>query len=271
MSSSPSQATADDLPNELLLLIYPLLPLPSLIASRSVCKRWRLLVNEANLDPARRNLLDLYLTAITSRAFLESRKHIIPHLRPFDRDAYLHAIPPSISLPPEFEVWVREWPERAVISWIWPGLDYNMYEGPSTPYRIRGVSNALGRIPPWVKTVSYHQRINPDESQNGSEFLATTYLPAGINVSLAEDVSWLNEEDMVFSIEVTAICVRQLKCGDRHMMVLNGRRGGEKIQGTVYKGGMGMGPQDIISGGWVEFLKQELRRAEEAVNTQPTE
>lgn len=41
---------------------------------------------------------------------------------PFHRDGYIQSWLSDSSLPEEFEMWLREWPLKAVIGWMWPGL-----------------------------------------------------------------------------------------------------------------------------------------------------
>lgn len=109
--------------NELLLLLFRLLPLRSLIVARGVDRRWRQLVSAADLHPHRRRLLDLYLTLINSPSFAQTRPWVLANLQPFDRDAYLAALLAKYPrLPDTFVLWLLEWPARAVIGGIWPGL-----------------------------------------------------------------------------------------------------------------------------------------------------
>jgi hypothetical protein len=63
-------------------------------------------------------------------SFRASRKHIVPHIKPFSREEYLEQLQSQISehctkahIPEEFALWIMEWPENAVIGWAWPGLD----------------------------------------------------------------------------------------------------------------------------------------------------
>jgi hypothetical protein len=126
-----------DLPNELILDIILYLPLKELIAATGVNKRWRQLVPLADLIPARRGLLDLYLTAIQRPAFSKSRPRILPHLVPFDRQAYVAAVAASNCdepLPELFQFWLLEWPAKATISWHWPGISPR-HSSPSSPSR----------------------------------------------------------------------------------------------------------------------------------------
>jgi hypothetical protein len=109
--------------NELLLLVFRILPLRSLIAAQGVDRRWRQLVSAADLHPHRRDLLDLYLTIINSSWFLQTRPWVLESLQPFNREAYLDALLAKYNrLPEAFMLWLLEWPACAVIGGVWPGL-----------------------------------------------------------------------------------------------------------------------------------------------------
>lgn len=116
-------AEANSLPRELLLEIFSWLPLKSIIATRGVSRLWRELVPLANILPDRRDLYDLFMAMIHSDE-LDAHKFPIPV--PFDRERYLSdllkAVPGATSLPREFDLWIREWPSRLVMDWIWPSL-----------------------------------------------------------------------------------------------------------------------------------------------------
>ncbi|KAL4252060.1 hypothetical protein ABKN59_001821 [Abortiporus biennis] len=160
-SNDTSFATADDLPNELLLLIFPHLCLQSLIRSRGVNRRWRSLVFQSSVDPVRLKLLKLYYHIITKPSFILSRAHIVPHIKHFNREEYLESLPlhSNVSvIPEEFALWILEWPEKAVIGWMWPGLDDHMSGGEITFWRDRCRCNCLAHDPVYVKTVTYCQR-----------------------------------------------------------------------------------------------------------------
>ena len=121
-------AGATDLPNELLLMIFPLLPLQPLIAVRAVNHKWRHLALLSDINPTRRKLLALYDQFVASPAFHVTRPIIEPHLCSFDRNAYVSALPEAT--PEDFKMWLLEWPARAAIACLWPGLDskFNMSE-----------------------------------------------------------------------------------------------------------------------------------------------
>ena len=113
-------------PNEILLDIIPALPLASLIAAHGVDHNWRRLVAAANVLAPRRELLDLYLTVVNSPWFLQTRPWVLENLQPFDREAYVAALLTQYNpLPEAFELWLLEWPARAVIGGIWPGLPWD--------------------------------------------------------------------------------------------------------------------------------------------------
>ncbi|TCD67490.1 hypothetical protein EIP91_012351 [Steccherinum ochraceum] len=118
-------ATIHSLPPELMLSIFPSMPLKSLIHARGVSKEWRHFIDVSFIYPARRTLLEFYYQVIKSPSFLESRKHLISQLRDLDREEYISTIESetNVPLPDEFRLWVLEWPLKAVPTWLWPGLD----------------------------------------------------------------------------------------------------------------------------------------------------
>ncbi|THH27794.1 hypothetical protein EUX98_g6391 [Antrodiella citrinella] len=267
----PQRAKGDDLPNELLLQIYPHLSLQSLIAARSVDRRWRALVFQAYIPPARKNLLELYLHCLDTPAFLESRADIIPNLRTFDRDAYMNFLPPDP--PDEFNIWVREWPACGVTGWTWPGL---ITVGTDRTWKFSCRCNCLGHCPPFIKNITFHERIKnavsdsiiaEADSKDDVIYHATTYLPVGTDITLASGgISWLDEEESgVVSIELTVLCVCTCTAdGKRYWYVLDGKRGGEKLKGIVYLGdaGMDLKSEDVVARSWSQFLKGGLEVAE---------
>ena len=111
------------LPNELLLQVFPLLPLKSLIAAQGVDRKWRQLVDAADILPLRRRLLHLYLSIVHSPWFLHTRPWVLENLQPFNREAYISTLRTQCNrLPEAFTLWLLEWPALAVIGGIWPGL-----------------------------------------------------------------------------------------------------------------------------------------------------
>ncbi|TCD69467.1 hypothetical protein EIP91_007593 [Steccherinum ochraceum] len=256
----------EDLPNEILLQIYPYMPLQGLIAARGVDRRWRSLVSQAYIYPIRQRLLELYLYCLEKPAFLDSRPDVIPHIIPYDRDDYLKFLPDVI--PEEFELWIREWPAYGVIGWIWPGLKERL--GVCKDWSFTCRCNCIGHCPPFVKTITFHQRVangasgglDLSSSSDGILFHAAAYLPVGTDITLAGDISWLDEgENEMVSIELTVMCVCTCTSdGRRYWLVLDGKRGGEKMKGVVYlgNGGVDLKSEDIVSQSWPDFLQLEL-------------
>jgi len=269
-----TRASIEDFPNELLLLIYPLLALKALIAARGVSRRWRHLIGEALLDPTRRKLLDFYLQIIDRPIFLRTRQNLIPHLHDFDRDTFLSFLPEGTHVPPDFELYIKEWPAKAVVGFMWPGLDDSIYHGEDTPYRDSGTRNTLGHYPPYIKNITYHSR---NITSTFPSLHATTLLPAGIDIpptvegmgiSWGDDFQEIDPPEPMVSMDITALCVTSMSSGGGHWMVIGGKRGGERMHGIVYRGGVGgfgMQEGDVIAKTWMEYLEYKLRRGEQIV------
>jgi hypothetical protein len=130
-------------PNELLLQLLSLLPLKSLIAAQGVDRKWRQLVDAADILPLRRKLLGLYLSIVNSPWFLQTRPWVLENLQPFDREAYISTLLMQYNrLPEAFMLWLLEWPALAVIGGIWPGLprDHEEYKHIDEVQVFRGVN-----------------------------------------------------------------------------------------------------------------------------------
>ncbi|EOD49596.1 putative f-box domain cyclin-like protein [Neofusicoccum parvum UCRNP2] len=131
----------DILPVELQLKLVGFLPLTALIMMQGVSKYWKVVI-EGSLDrphvvhPTRYLLFSFWKEVLTQNWFLPSREHILPSIKPFDREKYIKDLPGGIPL--SFEMWVREWPSKAVIGWTWPGLDGKLVklDSPTHWYRI---------------------------------------------------------------------------------------------------------------------------------------
>ncbi|KAJ7075725.1 hypothetical protein B0H15DRAFT_649676 [Mycena belliarum] len=107
----------NDFPNEILLHIFPHMPLKSLIAAYGVSKLWRHLAPLAEIIPPRRGLLDLYFNIMESPIFERTRPWLLDNLRPFNREAYIEALLAQHDyLPDDFRIWILEWPAKAVIA-----------------------------------------------------------------------------------------------------------------------------------------------------------
>lgn len=115
----------ETLPSELQLKIASHLQLRELILLRNSSRHRQALINNnlSFIRRARRELLCLWDDTVRSPYFLPTRQRVTTNLRHFDRARYLAAISRAVPLPEQFELWVLEWPAKAVIGWTWPGLD----------------------------------------------------------------------------------------------------------------------------------------------------
>ncbi|KAL0954115.1 hypothetical protein HGRIS_005261 [Hohenbuehelia grisea] len=155
-----------DLPIDIILELIPHFHLSTLITIRGVSRQWRHLAQVSDLHPVRRGMLDLYLKAIKSPYFLSSRPWTVVNLRCFDRQAYLDALLAQYDwLPMDFSMWLLEWPARAALAYMWPGLPES-YEHPSPNWspceNIFGV-NSLSLFPPTLFTVKLESWENDDD------------------------------------------------------------------------------------------------------------
>jgi hypothetical protein len=164
-------STINDLPNELLLEVFPHLPLKSLISSQGVCRRWRHLVPISDISSIRRDLLELYVEITSSPFFERTRPWTLANLRPFDRNEYLDELLKQHDYIPEaFCIWILEWPARAVIGNAWPALPCkkcteDMADGAE---RREGV-NWLGHTPPVVSAMEYENSDSEEDESTDSE------------------------------------------------------------------------------------------------------
>lgn len=205
-----------------LIMVYPHLPLQALIATRGVCRKWRNLAEVSHIHPTRRKLLGLYESFVHSPAFLATRPLIEPHLCTFDREAYVSALPAST--PDDLRMWLLEWPARAAIACLWPGLDakFNMSEDIFASRR--DARNCL------------------------------TPTPAVHNLDLA---LWNG------TAHVSALQVFDEGNGWRHWVVLDGKLGDEDLRGCVYSkvrgedGAAGYG-ESLEANCWLGYLKAEV-------------
>ncbi|KAF8956683.1 hypothetical protein BDZ97DRAFT_1623748, partial [Flammula alnicola] len=140
-------------PTELVLHCFSFLELKSLIASQGVCQEWRRLVPLAELDPARRRLLDLYHTVINSPLFIKMNSPGF-HFTPFDRQAYVDCLLSQYhKIPHEFRLWILEWPSRAVIASLWPALP--LEDCVTDTCTKRSGANWIAFTPPQLSAVIY--------------------------------------------------------------------------------------------------------------------
>ncbi|KAJ6600021.1 hypothetical protein DFH09DRAFT_901848 [Mycena vulgaris] len=142
-----------DIPNEIFLQIFPHLCLKSIIAAHGVSQLWRRLLNASDIDSTRRELWSLYRSFVNSTAFLESHPWTLEHLQSFDRQAYVDALLNQHDhLPHSFLLYLLEWPAKAVISCLWPGLPqcyFDSCDGADDIELPRGC-NFLSCLPPSV-------------------------------------------------------------------------------------------------------------------------
>jgi len=121
-----------DIPNELTLRIFSWthLNLRGLIAVRGVSQTWRALVPHIECSPIRKRMLSFYDTLIASPLFLRTRPWVLENLKAsFDRQAFVEKLLGKYPFfPEEFRLWILEWPEKAVIGGLWPGLPRKRYQ-----------------------------------------------------------------------------------------------------------------------------------------------
>ncbi|KAH9487450.1 hypothetical protein JR316_0001526 [Psilocybe cubensis] len=119
------KATLQSLPVEILLHIFSQLELKPYLFSRGVCKEWQRLLPLADIHPAWLRLAEFYLKMVNTPDFIDTRTWIIDNLQPFDRQAYINILLSQYpAVPEEFRIWLLEWPERATVNCIWPGLPF---------------------------------------------------------------------------------------------------------------------------------------------------
>ena len=152
MTLTGSPCMPDDFPNEILLQIFSFLPLKSLITGRTVSQEWRRLIPLADINPIRRSFLDFYLTLVNSPIFPQTRPWVLANLQPFDRQQYINdLLNQHPYVPKAFRMWILEWPAKAVIGCVWPGLPnaYCPSEAADHVHRQEG-NNLLAPLPPTI-------------------------------------------------------------------------------------------------------------------------
>ncbi|KAF2136364.1 uncharacterized protein K452DRAFT_292452 [Aplosporella prunicola CBS 121167] len=116
------------LPYELQDIIIGFLEVPAIIRMRCASKFWRSRIDVSESRPhiicqERRSLVCLYYDIISKPWFQASRENIIPRLGPSEAEARRQLLDRiSTEHVSEFEVWLREWPAKAVIGRIWPWI-----------------------------------------------------------------------------------------------------------------------------------------------------
>lgn len=172
----------EDFPNEIHLQIYSFLPIKSLIIGRTVSQEWRRLIPLADINPIRRSFLDFYLTLVNSPLFPQTRPWVLANLQPFDRQQYINDLMDQHPYIPEaFRIWILEWPAKAVIGCVWPGLPnvHSQSEAVDNVHRIEG-NNLLAPLPPTVCALP-HMNYSPDAH----------FIPALSIFHGRDDIVWL--------------------------------------------------------------------------------
>jgi len=243
---------------ELKQIVIGFLDFITLLNLRNTSKTWRDTVNLALsqtgvIHSARVKLLHLYLDLSNYPSFLTSREHILPHLKPFSRNQYLERLRTEISkhsssarIPDEFELWILEWPENAVIGWTWPGLDgsFNMQAGK------RG------------KKLRYRSRNNQENQAHWWRVYGGNTLSALEEPDLEPD-----RDRLFFSIEEELLGLTVAFHGCQFYTIL--LFGHMKIGGEmVWRGDICEMEEEIecgkyFEGTWVEWLRAELKRIED--------
>ena len=224
-------------PDEVLLLILSYFPLPSLIRARGVCKLWRSVVPGSHIPAFRRGLMQLYLRLLDSPAFLPTRKPILSQRCPWNREAYLTQL--SKELPDDFRCWVLEWPERAILGLVWPGLRHsrNMFSEPDL------LCDSGTNILPIniLNSVVFHSP-SPHMMQ---AYMFSADLRGETGVALLIDDAFVDGYQRSRILLLTGVCK------------------GVDMAGRVYRVAGVKGAMDTpIAMSWTEYLEQELAREE---------
>jgi len=138
-----------DLPTEIHVQIFSYLPLAGLILIRGTSFFLRDEQLLSDVHPLRRRLLDIHSRLVRSHVFRASRMHNSKVCKTFDRAVYIAHLKrqlKTITLPPDFEMYILEWPEQAVFDSFWPGLPFEWTER-DLGFRRHGW-NMLFNIPP---------------------------------------------------------------------------------------------------------------------------
>ncbi|KAF9560327.1 hypothetical protein CPC08DRAFT_708138 [Agrocybe pediades] len=125
---TPPRITFQDLPTELVHIIFSFLELKPYIISHGVCKRWKQLLPLADIHPIRRRMLHLFHHMLQHPRFLDTRPWTLKTLKPFDRKAYIDALLSQYpAVLEEFRLWIMEWPARMVPFGMWPGSPFTYH------------------------------------------------------------------------------------------------------------------------------------------------
>lgn len=255
-----NDACIEDLPVELLHMIFKELALKDLIAVRGVSRRWRTSKLSVDIPIARRKLLDLYLRLIDSRSFQMSRSHIVPHLQPFCRDTFVAGL--ARSTPEEFKIWILEWPALAVFTWIWPGLPPAYHEQTTAPNVTRfGQYNLLAN-----STVEQLQLVNVKQVR------PKEWYPFNDGLSYESPI-WsgaASGRKEMMAVVMPLAAKKDLTTGEMeiHDFVLLTDYCYNPMSAVLRRGSYGAADVGSPTDGWVEFLVHEFERQEAEVSAQ---
>ncbi|KAH9475163.1 hypothetical protein JR316_0012274 [Psilocybe cubensis] len=228
-----------ELPNEMILRIFQYLDLQGLITARLVNQRWRGLVPFAEIEEARKTMLDFYMDLSVSPTFHRTREWVKKNRKSFNRETYiLKLVAQYPSLPEEYRLWVLEWPEIAVIGGVWPGLARRAYlKEHADGVNIRPGTNWLSY--PQVSTMAYADFHNQ----------TIEAIPGILIWSQPDYLTWLIVDERkhlngkLFHSGITEY---------RHL--LEGSLGENKLQH----------PYDRLTPSWIAYLRELWKAIEEA-------
>ncbi|KAI0782090.1 hypothetical protein C8Q75DRAFT_811936 [Abortiporus biennis] len=244
--------SANSLPNEILLHIFSFQQsLSALIATQGVCRRWRSLVPIAHTHPVRLRLLEVYQKATLSPAFAHIRPYITSLVKDFPREEYAALLPEST--PDEFLFWIREWPSKAIIDWLWPGLPFRPPTHSPTSLLLgkRGY-NSLANGPRVYEACL----INPDGDLTSVDWAD---LPRPLMWPATHRWEMLG----VVQLRVTLLEISQLDqlfglINDPLRMIIGVDGPGKDLVGTLWH--FDLGDYGLVAESWIEFLEEEIRR-----------
>ncbi|KAI0782073.1 hypothetical protein C8Q75DRAFT_535924 [Abortiporus biennis] len=252
------------IPVELILLILSFADLKTLIHCQGVSSHWRNLIlhTQNDIPPARIKLLHFYNKLVKSQVFYYTRPYILPHLNKFDRQLYVSRLPPSTSTTPdEFKTWILEWPDKAVIGWLWPGLSGKHANVDSDIPGFSLDKRGINLLQPSIRfqggpLVSEDIFLDPR-----SERFDMLYL------SMMGAVGW---ESALWSeigsdiLEVNLLPIRRITTDDRSVALVVGsgrsKGGNQVVVGGLHK--MGYCMTECLEMSWVDYLEEELLEEE---------
>lgn len=234
--------TLMELPDELHMHIHQHLPLRALIAARGVCKLWRSLLPGSHLPAHRRGLLELYLRAIESPAFHASRKEVLARTHAFNRDAYAESLPGA---PADFACWLAEWPARAVLGLLWPGVRDGRHAH-AEPTLVADAGHA-------ILSMTILNRIAFGSPEPGLMQAFMFY----------QDVE--GESGVALLLDDAFVGGRQRS----RILLLSGTCEGVDMAGRIYMvDGVKCSMDSPVAMSWTEYLHQEIDREEQWLNSQ---